>query len=207
MTANHKVIGSVCVARDLSEIKKALDDLATVNQRLQHEVTERKQMEVALQEANLSLHEVVAQVEERNRTMTLANEMADMLQACQASEEAYEAIGHFMPRFFPDDAGALYMLNNSRNLFEAVASWGQDPQLVSVFAPDECWSVRRGRLHKVENPKESLRCRHVAEAIPGGYLCVPLIAQGETLGVFHLRPGPRPKRRRRRWRPSKTSWP
>ena len=34
------------------------------------------------------------------------------------------------------------------------------------------------------------------EAIPGGYLCVPLIAQGETLGVFHLRPGPRPKRRR-----------
>ena len=50
---NHKVIGSVCVARDLSEIKKALDDLATVNQRLQHEVTERKQMEVALQEQRL----------------------------------------------------------------------------------------------------------------------------------------------------------
>ena len=186
---NHKVIGSMCVARDLSEIKKALDDLATVNQRLQHEVTERKQMEVALQEANLNLQEVLAQVEERNRTMTLANEMADMLQACQASEEAYEAIGHFMPRFFPDDAGALYMLNNSRNLFEAVASWGEDPQSVSIFAPDECWSVRRGRLHQVENPQETLHCRHVAEAVPGGYLCVPLIAQGETLGVFHLRPG------------------
>ena len=38
----------MCVARDLSEIKKALDDLATVNQRLQHEVTERKQGEVEL---------------------------------------------------------------------------------------------------------------------------------------------------------------
>ena len=45
---HHKAIGSVCVARDLSEIKKALDDLATVNQRLQHEVTERKQAEVEL---------------------------------------------------------------------------------------------------------------------------------------------------------------
>ena len=44
---NHKVIGSVCVARDLSEIKKALNDLAGVNQRLQHEVTERKQMEIS----------------------------------------------------------------------------------------------------------------------------------------------------------------
>ena len=45
---HHKVIGSVCVARDLSEIKKALDDLATVNQQLQHEVTERQQAEVEL---------------------------------------------------------------------------------------------------------------------------------------------------------------
>ena len=75
MTATIRAIGSVCVARDLSEIKKVLDDLATVNQRLQHEVSERKQMEAALQEANLSLQEVLAQVEERNHTMTQANEM------------------------------------------------------------------------------------------------------------------------------------
>jgi diguanylate cyclase (GGDEF)-like protein/PAS domain S-box-containing protein len=185
----QKVIGSVCVARDRSEIKRTLDDLATINQRLRHEVTERKQMEIALQETNMSLQEVLAQVEERNRTMTLANEMADMLQACQASEEAHKAIAHFMPKLFPEDVGALYMLNNSRNLFEAVASWGQDQQLVTLFAPDECWSVRRGRLHKVKDQKESLRCHHVTEAVPGGFLCMPLIAQGETLGVFHLRPG------------------
>ena len=135
----------------------------------------------------------MAQVEERNRTMTLANEMADMLQACQASEEAYKAIAHFMPKLFPDDAGALYMLNNSRNLFEAVASWGQDPPTVPVFAPDECWSVRRGRLHKLENPRSPCAATTWPEEIPGGYLCIPLIAQGETLGVFHLRSGPRPE--------------
>ncbi len=182
----QKVIGSVCVARDRSEIKRTLDDLATVNQRLQHEVTERKQMEIALQETNLSLKEVVAQVEERNRTMGLANEMADMLQACQVSEEAYKTIGLFMPSFFPDDAGALYMLNNSRNLFEAVASWGEVPPAASVIAPDECWSVRRGRLHRVINPQEGLLCRHVTQVRPGGYVCVPLIAQGETLGILHI---------------------
>ena len=326
---NHKVIGSVCVARDLSEIKKALDDLATVNQRLQHEVTERKQMEAALQETNRGLqtildnvqtgvliidpethvivdanpvavkmvgvpkeeivgsecsrficrpdhgkcavtdlgetvvnaervlqradgaqrwvmqtvapvslwgkellvesfvditerrqweeaiqttndklHTLVAQVEERNRTMTLANEMADMLQACQASEEAYKAIGHFLPKFFPDDAGALYMLNNSRNLFEAVASWGQDPQSVSVFAPDECWSVRRGRLHQVENPEESLRCRHVAETVPGGYLCVPLDRpRGNPGGVSSPARGPGRSADPGAGGASKTSWP
>ena len=153
------------------------------------DITERRQWEETIQTTNDKLHTLVVQVEERNRTMTLANEMADILQACQASEEAYKAIGHFMPKLFPDDAGALYMINNSRNLFETVASWGQDPQLISMFAPDECWSVRRGRLHKVEDPQETLFCHHVTQAVPGGYLCVPLIAQGETLGVFHLRPG------------------
>jgi diguanylate cyclase (GGDEF)-like protein len=60
--------------------------------------------------------------------------------------------------------------------------------MVPVFAPDECWAVRRGRIHKVENPQAALCCPHVSKAVPGGYLCVPLIAQGETLGVFHLRP-------------------
>jgi diguanylate cyclase (GGDEF)-like protein/PAS domain S-box-containing protein len=153
------------------------------------DVTERRLGEEALKNANAQLQFLVAQVEERNRAMTLANEMADMLQACSTSEDAYKTIGLFMPRFFPDDAGALYMLNNSRNLFEAVASWGEAPSVLAVFAPDECWGVRRGRLHKVESPQEALHCRHVAEAVPGGYLCVPLIAQGETLGVFHLRPG------------------
>jgi diguanylate cyclase (GGDEF)-like protein/PAS domain S-box-containing protein len=154
------------------------------------DITERRQWEEAIQTTNDKLHTLVAQVEERNRTMILANEMSDMIQACQASDEAYKAIDYFMPRLFPDDTGALYMLNNSRNLFETVAGWGQNPLAVSVFASDECWAVRRGRVHKVENLQEALGCPHVTEAVSGGYLCVPLIAQGETLGVFHLRPGP-----------------
>jgi diguanylate cyclase (GGDEF)-like protein/PAS domain S-box-containing protein len=157
------------------------------------DITERRQWEVAVQTTNDKLQVLVAQVEEQNRTMTLANEMGDMMQACQASEEAYKAIGHFMPRFFPDDSGALYMLNNSRNLFEAVTAWGQTPPAISVFAPDDCWSVRRGRLHKVDNPREAFLCRHVSSSCFGGYLCVPLVAQGETLGVLHLESGPRPE--------------
>jgi diguanylate cyclase (GGDEF)-like protein len=113
-----------------------------------------------------------------------------MMQACQASDEAYSAIGHFMPRFFPKDSGALYMLNNSGNLFERVASWGPSPPALGVFTQDDCWAVRRGRIHKVDNPQEALLCRHVSSVCREGYLCVPLIAQGETLGVLHLESGP-----------------
>ncbi len=66
--------------------------------------------------------------------------------------------------------------------------------MVPFFTPDECWSVRRGWLHQVENPREALRCRHVAQ-FQGGYLCIPLIAQGETLGVFHVKFGPQAETR------------
>ena len=157
------------------------------------DITDRRKWEETVQTTNDRLKVLVAQVEEQNRIMTLTNEMADMLQACQASEEAYRAIEHFMPKFFPHDAGALYILNNSGNLFEAMASWGQTPPAISVFAPDDCWSVRRGRLHKVDKPRQALLCRHVSSVWSGDYLCVPLVGQGETLGVLHLESGPQPE--------------
>jgi diguanylate cyclase (GGDEF)-like protein/PAS domain S-box-containing protein len=154
------------------------------------DITERRQWEEAVQTTNDKLQTLVAQEEAQNRTMSLINEMADIMQACQASEEAYRAIGHFMPRFFPDKSGALYMLNNSRNLFEKMANWGQTPPAALVFSPDDCWSVRRGRPHKVDNLQEALLCQHVSAAGLTGYLCVPLIAQGETLGILHLESRP-----------------
>ena len=150
------------------------------------DITERRQWEEAVQTSNDKLQNLVAQIEEQNRVMILANEMADLMQVCQASQEAYVAIEQFMPKFFPEEAGSLYMLNNSRNLFEAVASWGKTRSAVTTFAPEDCWSVRRGRLHKVDDPQEGLLCHHVSQLNCGGYLCVPQIAQGETLGVLYL---------------------
>src|SRR5205814_10544479 len=32
-------------------------------------------------------------------------------------------------------------------------------------------------------------CPHVGAAPPGGYVCVPMMAQGETLGLLHLQAG------------------
>ena len=48
--------------------------------------------------------------------MTLLQEMSDVFQSCQTSGETYSAIAHFVPQFFPDYGGALYILNNSKNL-------------------------------------------------------------------------------------------
>jgi hypothetical protein len=47
--------------------------------------------------------------------------------------------------------------------------------------------------HQVADPQNGLRCPHVRHPRAGPYLCVPMMAQGETLGVLHLRTGRAPE--------------
>jgi diguanylate cyclase (GGDEF)-like protein len=73
---------------------------------------------------------------------------------------------------------------------ERVAVWGPlAPEGVPLFGPDDCWALRRGRPHVVEDAVAGLACPHLRQAVPSAYLCVPLLAQGETLGLLHLASG------------------
>ena len=162
---NGENIGSVTIARDLTEHKENLEKLQAANEQLQ----------VLFDESN-----------QRNRQMTLLQKMSDVFQACQTSGEAYSAIANFVPQFFPDYSGALYILNNSKNLFEMTSIWGDASSLELVFDHDECWSLRRSRAYLVHDSANSMNCRHVGADVPGSYLCVPLMAQGEVMGIFHL---------------------
>jgi diguanylate cyclase (GGDEF)-like protein len=78
-------------------------------------------------------------------------------------------------------------VNASRNVAESMAAWGGALPGESVFAPDDCWALRRSRLHAAPNLEFGQRCPHVAAPDVSGYLCVPLLAQGEALGILHLR--------------------
>jgi diguanylate cyclase (GGDEF)-like protein/PAS domain S-box-containing protein len=151
--------------------------------------TERRKARQALEQANEQLKNLVQEAEAWNHQMALFNEMSDVLQSCQTSEEAFEAIGHFVPKFFPADAGALYLLHDSKNLLSPVTAWGQPPFAEELFPPHDCWAMRGGRAHRVDDPASALLCKHISAAdIPAiRYLCVPLTAQGESRGILHLR--------------------
>jgi diguanylate cyclase (GGDEF)-like protein len=41
----------------------------------------------------------------------------------------------------------------------------------------------------VDDDTDELICGHVGKAPPGGYVCVPMMAQGEALGLLHLQAG------------------
>ncbi len=159
---------------------------AVAVQAIARDVTKRKRTEAALQEANQKLEAWVSELEQRTHEMTLLNEMGDILRACLTTDEAYNVIVRVAQQIFPAQVGALYVIAPSRNLVEAVAVWG-DPALVEhAFSPPECWALRRGRTHWVENSKSGLVCKHIHHPAPNGCLCIPMMAQSEAIGILHL---------------------
>jgi diguanylate cyclase (GGDEF)-like protein len=126
-------------------------------------------------------------VAERTREVALLQEMGELLEACFTVEEAHTVVGQQMSRIFPDHGGAVCLINGARNIVEAVTTWGTfGVGDRGAFLPDDCWALRRGRVHVVEDVTIGLLCKHLTSVLPSAYLCIPLVAHGEALGVLHV---------------------
>ncbi len=150
------------------------------------DVTLNKQKEYALEELHQKLNAALAEAEQRAQETTKLTELLDILQSCQTTEEAYKIMEGMLPSVMSAAAGALCITSASRNIVETVALWGDTPATEKTFRPDDCWALRRGKVHRVRDSHSSLRCTHISRPPANGYLCVPLAAQGETLGVLYL---------------------
>jgi diguanylate cyclase (GGDEF)-like protein len=160
---------------------------------LTHHIKERAEAETLLRAAHdqleLRVRERTGELEQRNREMGVLAEMIDFLHSCATAEEAYLVISRAGRDLFPGTTGALFVYNAFRNELEALASWGE-PALnpaERVFAPEECWALRREQVYSIDDPRAGLSCRHVPSTLPGKYLCVPMGFRDEVLGVVHLR--------------------
>src|SRR5207302_1372442 len=120
------------------------------------DITERKRAREKLQQANEELMVRVSELQQRTRETTLMNEMGELLQTCLNPDEAYAVIGKSAEKLFPTEPGTLYLLNASRNLLEPAVIWGDSPAEAEavVFAPEDCWALRRGRMHCMEESLE-----------------------------------------------------
>ena len=111
--------------------------------------------------------------------------MGELLQSCASLEEVFAAALGFAPRIFPVARGAMALLNASRNLAEVIGSWADCQLPVMEFEPTECWALRTGHPHLVSAGDLTAPCAHAA-GVKHMYLCIPILAQGETLGILHL---------------------
>jgi len=150
------------------------------------DITTRTNLRQQLEAANEELRRHADELEQSGREMSLLAQMGELLESCQSLDEAYSVIARIADPLFAGDAGAVYALASSGTVAEVVAAWGSPPPARSVFQPIDCWALRRGRLHVVQEGDVGLRCPHVEEPVLTGLLCEPLTAQTETLGLLHV---------------------
>ncbi|ACO46794.1 diguanylate cyclase [Deinococcus deserti] len=168
-------LGTRAPLSDLYEPRLLAEDfnqMATALELAQHEIADR----------NIVL-------ERRHREVSQLAELSDALQSCQDKEEGYRILGQALPLLFSGWSGSLLTLKPSRNLLETRAVWGAGvlDTVGTMHDPGSCLALRRG--HTYEPSGLSPSCAHHG-GHAGSYLCIPLLAQSEALGVLQLAGAP-----------------
>jgi diguanylate cyclase (GGDEF)-like protein/PAS domain S-box-containing protein len=160
-----RVQGSYMIYKDISEQIRASE-------------AERQHAQV--------LNELVTELQLRTKQMTLLSEMGDLLECCGTTQEACAVVAQSVQKLLPEAlSGTLYLFRSSRNLVEAAVRWGNDSVSEPLFSPDACWSLRRGQP-QWNAQGGGISCSHLAEGSTNKCLCVPMVGQGDTLGILHL---------------------
>ena len=153
-------------------------------------IRESKKLRIAEQSAlhsQTQLEGSLQQLQIETESGKLLNELQANLQICVNAPEAYEVLGGYAQKFIPDSAGAVFAIDSSRNLMGVMASWGDSLSPTQhILSPEDCCAMRGGRLHLQVETSRGLTCRHFSGSIPDAYVCLPLAALGETLGILHI---------------------
>jgi diguanylate cyclase (GGDEF)-like protein len=153
-------------------------------------IRESKKLRIAEQTAlhsQTKLEGSLQQLQIETESGKLLNELQANLQICVNAPEAYEVLGGYAQKFIPHSAGAVFAIDSSRNLMGVMASWGDSLSPTQhILSPEDCCAMRGGRLHLQVEVSRGLTCRHFSGSIPEAYVCLPLAALGETLGILHI---------------------
>jgi diguanylate cyclase (GGDEF)-like protein len=146
-------------------------DAATLERALRYGLARRRTSK-ALQGQLRALERSAAQ------NLVLA-EMASLLLTCQGTEQACAVVTACAARLFPVEAGAVLLLRDGAAELTPVSVWGE-PRL----RPGSCAALAP---ESFPNPTlVRFACAHLGGPLPAASLCVPLVAQGEAMGVLHV---------------------
>lgn len=110
--------------------------------------------------------------------------MTQRLQGCENFDDVINVAELFAPNIAPGIAGRLYVFDRDPWQMRCVAQWLSPADDKATFHPDACWAVRRGQSHPPVNGEPDVACYHLPASQAENALCVPLIAQGEAIGLL-----------------------
>lgn len=117
-------------------------------------------------------------------------EVTKLFQACKSLEEVCRVARSRLQAISPNLSGGLYLANAAGDYLENVMTWGAMEASDQMFAPDDCWALRCGRPHLVDHKDNLVACSHTHVEDGAWHLCLPLMAQGEALGILYFRAQP-----------------
>jgi diguanylate cyclase (GGDEF)-like protein len=162
--------------------KDEFNILGAVFNQLAEQLQQMVQLE---QQQTQQLHLRVEQlVKARIEDARQLKQVGELLQSCQNQSEAADVVRISCQKIFDGSRGALFL--SGPNGFELASSWG-GRAFQPHFEQDECWAVRRGKLHFFDSNDTALKCSHLTEH-PEPALCIPLLARGDLVGLLTIEP-------------------
>ena len=186
------------------ELTAAQDALAASNSRLEEqvrartlnleqsieelarEIDERRRLEERLRQANGKLNLSVGNLEQRSAQLALLDNMVNRLQACRSIEETCAAVADAMPQLFSSCSGLLVLADEPCERFSVVSSWGGAGSGPCAWSQEICLALRDASLHNFDATDANRACGRACIAPGAECFCIPLVAQGKTLGLLHL---------------------
>ena len=168
--------GYVVTFTDVTDARKAAKELDLA--RHQAELAEQRACDVLVQERA------------RQTEAKLLSQLDEWLQSCKSLDELFLIVSRFMARLLVGSKGELYIYSNSRDVLEGKCNWNTI-DLHHNIAADSCWALRRGRSYEYQSDGLCFCCEHVdahQHKVPlQEYICVPIVAHGDTVGLLHIR--------------------
>jgi len=152
---------------------------ALLRDRIAHEVTH----------TNRELNESVQTLRNHARESQLLAIARDDLQLCTDMQQVYHSASFRFAELLPGTNGALCIINSSRNMVETMSTWNTNqatPIVSEIFPPDTCCGLRAGQFRWHARGASQINCDHFIGEAPPCYLCVPLVAHGDTIGILFV---------------------
>ncbi len=159
--------------------------------RLQHQVAsleanldQRQQQISHLQEAHQQLQTAMSLLERRNRQGQLLSRLSQVLHDFLSLQEARETLARFIAPLFPEESGAIAIVNLDGSL-NWIAQWGDPPIFTESGAIADYWHWLQTRTRAQESVRETLVCEgDHAHQPPVQYGCFPLLHRSELVGLL-----------------------
>ena len=125
-------------------------------------------------------------LQDHDREMKLRSDARDQLQMCVTVKDACDVMVQFVSTLLDGTSGAMCMIDNSRQMLEVQCVWGSNSDIRDVFPMDSCCCLRTGQIRWRDSRASVVNCGHFAATPPHRYVCLPLIADSDTLGILYV---------------------